>query len=69
MVMLVLTTMSASAGMTRLDALSMIESGNNDLAVGQAGEVSCFQILPQLWRHYSHSRAYDNVYVSALFAQ
>jgi len=27
----------------------MLESGNNDYAVGQRGEVSRFQILPTLW--------------------
>ena len=68
-VMLALTTMSASAGLNRLDALSMIESGNNDLAIGQAGEVSRFQIRPQVWRHYSHSRAYENADVAASVAQ
>lgn len=69
MVMLALTTISASAGLNRLDALSMIESGNNDLAIGQAGEVSRFQIRPQVWRQYSHSRAYENAGVAAAVAQ
>jgi len=27
----------------------MLESGNNDYAVGQRGEVSRYQILPNLW--------------------
>src|SRR5271156_4592117 len=36
-------------GMDRWDALSMIESGYNDHAIGQRGEVSRFQILPTLW--------------------
>lgn len=36
-------------GMNRWSALSMLESGNNDRAVGQRGEVSRFQILPTLW--------------------
>ncbi len=35
--------------MDRWDALSMIESGDNDRAVGHRGEVSRFQILPALW--------------------
>jgi hypothetical protein len=30
-------------------ALSMIESGNNDRAVGTRGEISRFQIRPELW--------------------
>ena len=47
----------------------MIESGNNDLAIGQAGEVSRFQIRPQVWRQYSRSRAYQDADVAALVAQ
>jgi len=35
--------------MDRWEALSMIESGNNDRAVGAVGEVSRFQIRPELW--------------------
>src|SRR5438445_5984321 len=69
MVVLVLTTTSASAGLSRLDAFSMIESGNNDLAIGQAGEISRFQIRPQVWRQYSQSRSYQNAEVAAGVAQ
>src|SRR5208283_3450520 len=35
--------------MDRWEALAMIESGNNDHAVGAVGEVSRFQIRPELW--------------------
>ncbi len=35
--------------MDRWEALSMIESGNNDHAVGAVGEISRFQIRPELW--------------------
>ena len=35
--------------MDRWSALSMIESGNNDRAVGSHGEISRFQIRPELW--------------------
>jgi hypothetical protein len=35
--------------MDRWSALSMIESGDDDRAVGPDGEVSRFQILPELW--------------------
>ena len=35
--------------MDRWAALSMIESGNNDHAVGAVGEVSRYQIRPELW--------------------
>jgi hypothetical protein len=61
---IVLTLLSASAasasGMSTLDALSMIESADNDTAVGQAGEVSRFQIKPHIWRQYSPNPAYRN---------
>lgn len=39
-------------------ALGMIESGNNDRAVGGLGEVSRYQIMPSVWKHYSDSRSY-----------
>lgn len=35
--------------MNRWDALSMLESGNNDRAIGSLGEVSRYQIRPYLW--------------------
>jgi hypothetical protein len=35
--------------MNRWSALSMIESGNDDQAVGSLGEVSRYQIRPYLW--------------------
>ena len=35
--------------MNRWAALSMIESGDNDRAVGSRGEISRFQIRPELW--------------------
>ena len=46
---------SRAHGMDRLAALSLIESGNNDRAVGRHGEVSRFQIKPALWRQYGAS--------------
>jgi len=38
--------------MDRWAALSLLESGNNDAAIGHAGEVSRFQIKPMLWEKY-----------------
>jgi hypothetical protein len=35
--------------MDRWAALSMIESGDDDHAVGPGGEISRFQIRPELW--------------------
>jgi hypothetical protein len=40
---------SAGSAMDRWSALSQIESGNNDKAVGRLGEISRFQILPNVW--------------------
>jgi len=39
----------SAVAMDRWSALSMIESGDNDAAIGPAGEVSRFQIQPMLW--------------------
>jgi hypothetical protein len=39
----------SAQAMNRWSALSMIESGNNDYAVGSVGEISRYQIRPTLW--------------------
>jgi len=39
----------SASGMNRWEALSMLETGNNDYAVGRCGEISRFQIRAQLW--------------------
>ena len=66
--LLVLTTMTAS-GLSKLDAISMIETGNNDRAIGRAGEVSRYQILPEVWHQYSESIAYGNREISSTVAE
>ena len=38
----------------------MIESGNNDHAVGSAGEISRYQIKKSIWRAYSSSANYSD---------
>lgn len=50
-------------------ALGMIETGNNDDEIGGAGEVSRYQIMPSVWRHYSQSDHYQNPAVSLAVAQ
>ena len=45
-------------------ALGMIETGNDDREIGGCGEVSRYQILPSVWRHYSESRNYHDPQVS-----
>jgi len=59
----------AQAGLSRLDALGMIESGDNDAAVGRAGEVSRYQIKPHIWRQYSSSQEYQNKAVARRVAE
>ena len=48
--LVILLLATTTQAMNILDALSMIESGNNDKAVGKAGEVSRYQIRPSVWR-------------------
>ena len=49
-ILAIFLTLSVNAmAMDRWSALAMIESGDRDNAVGQAGEVSLYQIRPALW--------------------
>ena len=43
--------------MDRWAALSQIESGDNDRAVGAAGEISRYQMRPDLWRRYAQPKS------------
>lgn len=53
--------MAASAfGMDRMSALSMIESGDDDFAIGKAGEISRFQILKPVWQSVTNSANYTD---------
>ena len=45
-------------GMDRLSALSMLETGNDDRAVGSAGEISRFQVKKAEWRTVTNSANY-----------
>jgi hypothetical protein len=45
-------------GMDRLSALSMLETGDDDYAVGQAGEISRFQVQKSEWRSVTNSVNY-----------
>ncbi|MFM7215502.1 MAG: hypothetical protein ACKO3H_11565 [Verrucomicrobiota bacterium] len=58
------------------DSLAMFESGatgpeasSADRVRGGAGEISRFQILPEVWRAYSKSRDYTNPQVAWTVAQ
>src|SRR6059036_2541716 len=68
-IILMLTVLTVHAGLSPLDAISMIESGDNDDAVGRAGEVSRYQIRPQVWRLFSQSSEYNNSRVAASVAR
>jgi hypothetical protein len=61
--------LTAQAGLSPLEAISMIESGNNDSAVGDAGEVSRYQIRPHVWHQFSVSTDYSNAGVAANVAE
>ena len=46
-----------SPALDRWTALSLIESGGNDSAVGAAGEISRYQLKPAVWRRYAPANA------------
>ena len=50
-------------------ALSMVESGNNDYAVGRAGEISRYQVLKKEWHSVTNSRAYSHPQTAATVAR
>lgn len=50
-------------------ALGMIETGNNDKAIGGLGEVSRYQIMPSVWKSYSSSRSYRDLDVATEVAR
>lgn len=59
--LVLLLLMSASAfGMDRFSALSMIESGDDDFAIGKAGEISRYQILKPVWQSVTNSANYTD---------
>ena len=60
--------MIAQAGLSRLEALSMIETADNDKTIGSAGEVSRYQIMPRTWKQYTQSEDYQNPAVSGWVA-
>lgn len=52
--------------MDRYCALSMLESGDNDNAVGSHQEVSRFQILPAVWREYASPESNPTISAHAI---
>ena len=47
-------------GMDRSAALSMLETGDNDRAVGSAGEISRYQVRKMEWRSVTNSPNYSD---------
>ena len=54
---------------SRLEALSQIETGDDDRAIVGAGEVSRYQIKPWIWRLYSDSEVYSDRRISTQVAE
>ena len=50
--MFLLASIVSVNSMTIRAALSQVESGDNDSAIGTHGEVSRFQIMPHVWRTF-----------------
>ena len=49
LILTVFCLVTTAPAMDRWAALSMIESGDDDHAIGPGGEISRFQIRPELW--------------------
>lgn len=60
LILLLVLSAPTGSGMDRLAALSMIETGDNDRAVGRAGEISRYQILKREWRSVTNSTRYTD---------
>jgi hypothetical protein len=68
-VIVVLSVMSAQGGLSKLEAISMIETADRDSVVGKAGERSRYQIMPRVWDSYTTSRDYKNPQVARAVAE
>jgi len=58
--MLLLFIPMCGFGMDRVSALSMIETGDNDRAVGRAGEISRYQVRKNEWQSVTNSVTYSD---------
>src|SRR5687768_2325540 len=68
-VRLILTLANAQAGLSKHEAISMIETADRDSAVGKAGERSRYQIMPRVWHSYTSSRDYKNPQLARAVAE
>jgi hypothetical protein len=53
LVAVLLFAATGAGAMDRFEALAQIESGNCDTCIGRDGEVSRYQIQPEVWRQYT----------------
>lgn len=68
-VILMLAVTSGQAGLSKLEAISMIETADRDWVVGAAGERSRYQIMPKVWNAYTSSREYRNPQLARAVAE
>ena len=68
-VILMLAVTSGQAGLSKLEAISMIETADRDWVVGSAGERSRYQIMPKVWSAYTSSREYKNPQLARAVAE
>jgi hypothetical protein len=68
-VILMLAVTSGQAGLSKLEAISMIETADRDWVVGAAGERSRYQIMPKIWNTYTSSREYRNPQLARAVAE
>jgi hypothetical protein len=53
LILVLFIAQTSARAMDRWAALSQIESGDDDLAIGSAGEISRYQLKPKLWLQYA----------------
>ena len=68
-ILLAVTHLARGEGFSRLEAISLIETADEDGVVGKKGEVSRYQILPRVWRAYSASTAYQDTKIASSVAR
>lgn len=62
---------SVAPALSFWESLAEIESGRNDSAIGSVGEVSRYQIRPEIWKAYSagHHYDYENHWIARSIAE
>ena len=68
-ILLAVAHLASAEGFSRLEAISLIETADEDRAIGQKGEVSRYQILPSVWREYTSATAYQNPRIASAVAR